>query len=48
MNAAIVVLPIILTALSGALPVLNYVLFTNWLSDPYEKKVNKNMKKDGR
>ena len=48
MNAAIVVLPITLTALSGALPVLNYVLFTNWLSDPYEKKVNKNKKKDGR
>lgn len=48
MNVAIVVLPIILTVLSGALPVLGYILLTNWLSDPYEKKVNKKKKKDGR
>ncbi len=38
MNAAIVAIPSLLSALSGFLPVLCYIWLANWLVDPYEKK----------
>ncbi len=46
MNFAIIVVPIIITVFSSILPVLGYIMLTNWLSDPYEK--TKQKAKDGR
>ena len=37
MNVAIALLPSILGAITGFLPVLCYVLLANWLANPYEK-----------
>ncbi len=37
MSVAIIIFPIIITILSSILPILGYVMLTNWLSDPYEK-----------
>lgn len=37
MNVAIALFPSILSAITGFLPVLCYILLANWLADPYEK-----------
>ena len=37
MSAAIALLPSILSAISGFLPVLCYIWLANWLTDPYKK-----------
>ncbi len=37
MNAAIALVPSILGAITGFLPVLCYVWLANWMADPYEK-----------
>lgn len=37
MNLAVILMPSILGALSGFLPVLCYVWLVNWLANPYEK-----------
>lgn len=45
---ATVFVPSILIAVSSIIPVMGYIMLTNWLSDPYEKETNKPKKKDGR